>query len=41
MKKFDPWEILGLEPGSDLASVKKVFRSLSRKYHPDVAEDKA
>lgn len=26
---------LGLEPGADVSSVKKAFRKMSIKYHPD------
>lgn len=39
IKKFDPWEILEIEPDSDINTIKKAFRKLSRMYHPDVAKD--
>jgi len=31
----NPWSVLGLEPGTDLETVKKRYRELARKYHPD------
>lgn len=31
----NPWRVLGLEPGTDLETVKKRYRELARKYHPD------
>ena len=37
MKKFkSPEEVLGLQPGADKSLVKKMFRELAQKYHPDV-----
>ena len=33
----DPWEVLGLEPGSSVDDVKKAYRRLSRLYHPDIS----
>jgi curved DNA-binding protein CbpA len=30
------YEVLGLHPGADLAAIKKAFRQLARKYHPDL-----
>jgi len=33
----DPWEVLGLAPGSPLADVKRAYRRLSRRLHPDAA----
>ncbi len=35
MKPFDPYEILGLEPGADDRDIKKAYRKLSLQYHPD------
>jgi translocation protein SEC63 len=34
-KSFDPFEILEIERGSSDEVIKKAYRSLSRKYHPD------
>lgn len=31
----DPYEVLGLERGASQDEVKKAYRALSRKYHPD------
>eukprot|EP01064_Diplonema_japonicum_P039361 TRINITY_DN9844_c1_g2_i1.p1 TRINITY_DN9844_c1_g2~~TRINITY_DN9844_c1_g2_i1.p1 ORF type:complete len:515 (+),score=161.87 TRINITY_DN9844_c1_g2_i1:23-1546(+) len=33
---FDPYEILGLPPGSDARAIKKAYRQLSMSLHPDV-----
>ncbi|OMH80953.1 Translocation protein sec63 [Zancudomyces culisetae] len=33
--KWDPYEILGLETGADFQKIKKSFKKLSLKYHPD------
>lgn len=30
-----PWDILGIPPGSDEDTVKKAYRKLAMKYHPD------
>ena len=32
---FDPWEVLGLEPGASLADAKKAWKALIIQYHPD------
>lgn len=34
-KRFDPYEILEIEPGVDVAIIKKAYRKLTLKYHPD------
>ena len=31
----DPYEVLGLFPGSTLGQVKKAHRKLAKRYHPD------
>ena len=35
MKTFDPHEILGVSIGADDATIRKAFRKLARKFHPD------
>lgn len=31
----DPFDILGLSPGTDVEMAREAFRSLAKKYHPD------
>ena len=35
MKPFDPYEILELERGATDREIKKAYRQLSLKFHPD------
>ena len=35
----DYYKVLGITPDADQADVRKAFRQLARKYHPDVAQD--
>eukprot|EP00602_Paraphysomonas_sp_CaronLab_P011137 CAMPEP_0185040402 /NCGR_PEP_ID=MMETSP1103-20130426/38433_1 /TAXON_ID=36769 /ORGANISM="Paraphysomonas bandaiensis, Strain Caron Lab Isolate" /LENGTH=583 /DNA_ID=CAMNT_0027579695 /DNA_START=292 /DNA_END=2043 /DNA_ORIENTATION=+ len=35
VSRFDPYQILGIEPGLDVGDIKKAYRKLSLKYHPD------
>jgi translocation protein SEC63 len=35
LKPFDPFEILGLERTATDQQIKKAYRQLSLKYHPD------
>lgn len=37
----NPYEILGIPVGSDMAVVKKAYRRLAKKYHPDLGGDEA
>ena len=34
--KRDYYEVLGLNKGADEASIKKAYRGLAKKYHPDM-----
>jgi len=38
MKYKDYYEILGISRDADLASIKKAYRKLAKKYHPDVSK---
>ena len=35
----DYYQTLGVERGADAAAVKKAYRRLARKYHPDVSKE--
>lgn len=35
----DPYLVLGVQKSADLAEIKKVFRKLAKKYHPDQSKD--
>ena len=39
MAKRDYYEILGIEKGADERSIKKAYRKLARKHHPDASEE--
>lgn len=36
---IDHYEVLGVAAGAEASEIKRVFRDLSRKYHPDVNKD--
>lgn len=38
MKFKDYYKIMGVEPTSDAAAVKTAYRTLARKWHPDVSK---
>jgi DnaJ-class molecular chaperone len=35
----DPYVVLGVQKSADLAEIKKTFRKLAKKYHPDQSKD--
>ena len=37
----DYYTVLGVERGSNESEIKRAYRALARKFHPDVAQDKA
>ncbi len=39
MTKRDYYEVLGIERGADMATVKAAYRKLARQYHPDVNKE--
>lgn len=41
MSSGDYYDILGVSRDADVKDIKRAFKRLARKYHPDVAEDKA
>ncbi len=40
MAKRDFYDVLGVSKGADEKEIKKAFKSLARKYHPDVSKEK-
>ena len=38
MKFLDYYQVLGVPRGADADAIKKAFRKLARKYHPDVSK---
>lgn len=40
-QEYNPYEVLNLEAGASIAEVKKQYRVLSLKHHPDKGGDEA
>jgi curved DNA-binding protein CbpA len=38
LRKADPYAVLGVERGADLAAIKQAYRMKVRTYHPDKAD---
>ena len=37
--KMNPYEVLGINKSATESEIKKAFRELSKKYHPDVCKE--
>ena len=40
MSKRDYYEVLGIDKGASDVEIKKSYRTLAKKYHPDVSSEK-
>ena len=38
-KEIDPWEFLNLPKNTDLITLKKIYKKISKKYHPDINKE--
>ena len=36
---LDPWETLGIAPGASKTEIRRAYRRLARRYHPDLNPD--
>lgn len=39
MAAFDPYQVLGVDPDADSATVRRAYQKLARRHHPDLAPD--
>ena len=39
MANRNPWETLGVAPGASKSEIRKAYRRLARRYHPDLNPD--
>jgi len=39
MSEIDYYQIMGIDEDASIDSIKKAYRRLARKYHPDVSKD--
>jgi DnaJ-class molecular chaperone len=37
MRSFDPYDVLGISPDADAATIRRAYQKLARRHHPDLA----
>ena len=35
-KEIDPWNFLNIPKNTDLQTLKKIYKTISKQYHPDI-----